>query len=95
MDTAVTAPVCKCEFPMEMKTKIRYLIICCYLNLPYQNKMTMNFTTSYFDFDFDRKSTLRLSSSFFRLYSSANHTIIVLKLHGIELINYLYIVIKS
>ena len=42
---------------MEIKTKIRYLIICFIVVLPYEIKIKTNYKISYFGFSFDRKST--------------------------------------
>ena len=45
-------------FPMEIKTEIRYVIMCCYLNFTLQILITTNYKLSYFCFNFHRKSTL-------------------------------------
>ena len=47
-------------FPMDIKTEIRYLKICCYLISPYKIKITTNYKISYFDLNIDRKSTYGL-----------------------------------
>ena len=48
-------------FPMEIKTKIRYLMICSYHFLPYKIMTTTNYKISHFSFNFDRKSTFHSS----------------------------------
>ena len=47
---------------MEIKTEIRYLILCCYLNfnLAYEIKITTNYKISYCGFKFDQKFTYRV-----------------------------------
>ena len=42
---------------MEIKTKIRYLIIWGYHTLPYKIMITPNYKISYLSFNFNRKST--------------------------------------